>query len=62
MNSMAQQAVPKGSGQRELPRAQSASLSNCVVIQDSPTIAWRARAAASLSACDWEEQRRDPYS
>src|SRR5688572_32924385 len=36
MNSMAQQAVPKGSGQKELRCAHSATLSNWVVTQDWP--------------------------
>jgi hypothetical protein len=36
MNSMAQQAVPNGNGQKELRCAQSSRFSNVVVIQLSP--------------------------
>src|SRR5947209_10568148 len=38
MNSMAQQAVPNGNGQKELRAAQSSSVSNVVVTQLSPVI------------------------
>jgi hypothetical protein len=43
MNSMAQQAVPNGNGQKELRADQSSSVSNVVVIQLSPSILFMGR-------------------
>ena len=43
MNSMAQHAVPNGSGHNELRGAQSSSVSNFVVTQVSPIISLMAR-------------------
>src|SRR6266545_2267607 len=61
MNSMAQQAVPKGKGQNELRCAQSSRVSNVVVTQLSPSILFMcgsllSRGAESITSCDRQSQ------
>src|SRR6185295_18387012 len=59
MNSMAQQAVPNGKGQKEFLAPQSSKASNFVVIQLSPVMftgglmAGLLSPGMSLALCDW---------